>query len=116
MCCIRFAFVVLGFESFLCSVEAGRSKVALRVSTVVRSAIVGLGLSQLGSLASTTLVGEMWYEASGEFAWLEVISLCHVYVFVSQSGARCFKILLEYNIGLELCLISFSYSLVPGCP
>ena len=50
----------------MCSVVAGRSKVALRVSIVVRSVVFGPGLSPLGSLASITLVGEMWYEASGE--------------------------------------------------
>jgi hypothetical protein len=32
----------------------------------VRSTVFGPGLSPLGSLASITLVGEMWYEASGE--------------------------------------------------
>ncbi len=63
---IRVAFVVLGFGSFLCSVVAGRSKGVLRVSMVVRSVVFGPGLSPLGSLASMTLVGEMWYEASGE--------------------------------------------------
>ena len=57
---IKVAFVVLGFESFLCSVVAGKSKVALRVSIDVRSAVFGPGLSPLGSLASITLVGEMW--------------------------------------------------------
>ena len=38
--CIRVAFVVLGFGSFLCSVVAGRSKVALRVSMAVRSVVL----------------------------------------------------------------------------
>ncbi len=66
MGCIRVAFVVLGFGSFLRSVVAGRSKVAHRVSMAVRSDVFGPGLSPLGSLASITLVGEMWYEASGE--------------------------------------------------
>jgi hypothetical protein len=63
-----------------------------------------------------TLVGEMWYEASGEAVWCEVISLCHVNVFVFYSGARCLRSLLEYTRGLELCLASLSYSLVHGCP
>jgi len=35
----------------------------------VRSAIYGPGLSPLGSLASMTLVGEMWYKATGEAVW-----------------------------------------------
>jgi len=47
--CIRVAFEVLGFGSFLCSVVAGRIKVALRVSMAVRSVVFGLGLSPLGS-------------------------------------------------------------------
>jgi len=64
--CIRVTFVVLGFGSFLCSVVAGRSKVALKVSMAVRSVVFGPGSLPLGSLASITLVGEMWYEASGD--------------------------------------------------
>ena len=58
--CIKVAFVVLGFGSFLCSVVAGSMKIALRVSIAVRSVDLGPGLSPLGSLASMTLVGEMW--------------------------------------------------------
>ena len=58
--------MVLGFGSVLCSAVAGRSKVVLRLSMVVRSAVFGTGLSPLGSLASIMLVGEMWYVASGE--------------------------------------------------
>ena len=65
MWCIRAAFEALAFGSFLCSVVAGRRRVALRVSMAVRSVVFGPGLSPLGSLASITLVGEMWYEASG---------------------------------------------------
>ena len=65
MWCIRVSFVVLGFGSFLCSVVAGRSKVALRVSMAVRSVVFGPGLSPLRRLA-ISLVGEMWYEAAGE--------------------------------------------------
>ena len=56
---IRVAFVVLGFGSFLCSVVVGRSKIVLRMSMAVRSAVFSPGLSQMGSLASMTLVGEM---------------------------------------------------------
>ncbi len=85
----------------MCSVVAGRSKVALRVSMVVQSADFGPVLSPLGSLATMTLVGEMWYEASAEAVWCEVISLCHVNVFVSHSGARCLRSLLEYGSGLQ---------------
>ena len=39
--CIRVAFVVLGFGSFMCPVVAGRSQNALRVSMVVRSVVFG---------------------------------------------------------------------------
>ena len=42
---------------------------ARRVSMVVRSDVSGPGLSPLGSLASMTLVGEMWYKTSGESVW-----------------------------------------------
>ena len=88
---------MLAFGSFLCSVLAGRSRVALKVSMDVRSVVFGPGLSPFGSFASITLVGELWYEASRESVWWEVISLCHVYVFVCQSGARCLRSLLEYS-------------------
>ena len=63
---IRVAFVVLAFGSFLCSVVAGRSRVDLKMSMAVRSAVFGPGLSPSSSLASITLVWEMWYEAWGE--------------------------------------------------
>ena len=66
MWCIRVALVVLGFGIFLRSVVAGRSRVALRVSMAVQSAVLGPGLSPLGSLANIMFVGEMWYVAFGE--------------------------------------------------
>ena len=86
--CIRVALEVLGFGRFLCS---ERSKVALRVSMVVRSVVFDPILYPLGSLASMTLVGEMWYEASGEAVWCEVISLCHVNVFVLHRWGQVFE-------------------------
>jgi hypothetical protein len=49
--CIRVALEVLGVGSFLCSLVAGKSKVALRVSKAVRSAVFGPGLSPLGSFS-----------------------------------------------------------------
>jgi len=67
--CIRVAFVVLGFGSFLCSAVAGRSKVALKVFMAVRSDVFGPGVSPLRSLASMMLIGEIWYEASGDSVW-----------------------------------------------
>ena len=69
----------------------------------------------MGSLASMTLVGEMWYEAFGMVVWWEVIRLCHVNVFISHSGARCLRSVLEYSRSLQLCRTSLSYSFVPGC-
>ena len=50
---------VVSLGNFLCSVGAGRSSVALRVSREVRRAVLGHVLSPLGSLAMSTFVGEM---------------------------------------------------------
>ncbi len=50
---------VVSLGSFLSSVVAGRSRVALRVSNEVRIEVLGPGLSALGSLAMMTLVGWM---------------------------------------------------------
>ena len=50
---------VVSLGSFLCSVVAGRSSVALRVSSEVWRAVLGPSLSPLGSLAMSTFVGEM---------------------------------------------------------
>jgi hypothetical protein len=50
---------VVSLGSFLCSVVAGRSNVALRVSREVRRAVLGHALSPFGSLAMRTFVGEM---------------------------------------------------------
>ena len=49
--------VSLGF--FLCSVVAGRSSVALRVSMEVRRAALGPGLSPFDSQAMITFMGGM---------------------------------------------------------
>ncbi len=49
--------VLLG--SFLCSVVASRSSVAPRVSREVRRAVLGPVLFPFGSLAMSTIVGEM---------------------------------------------------------
>ena len=48
---------VVSLGSFLCSVVAGRSSVALRVSKEVQRAILGPVLSPFGSLAMSTFVG-----------------------------------------------------------
>ncbi len=50
---------VVSLVSFLCSVVAGRSSVALRVSREVLRAVLGHVLSPFGSLAMSTVVGEM---------------------------------------------------------
>ena len=50
---------VVSLGSFLCSVVACRSSVALRVSREVRREVLGSVLSPLGSLAMSTFVGEM---------------------------------------------------------
>ncbi len=50
---------VVSLGKFLCSVVAGRSSVALRVSREVWRAVLGPVLSPLGSLAMSAVVGEM---------------------------------------------------------
>ena len=57
--CMVVSRVVVSLGSFLCSVVAGRSSVALRVSREVRRAVLGPVLSPFGSLAMSTFVGEM---------------------------------------------------------
>ena len=49
---------VVSLGSFLCSVVACRSSVALRVSREVRRAVLGPVLSPLGSLDVSTFVGK----------------------------------------------------------
>ena len=51
---------LVSFGNLLCSVVAGRSSVARRVSREVRSSILGPVFSPLGSLAMSAFVGEMW--------------------------------------------------------
>ena len=43
--------------NFLCSIVAGRSRVALRESKEVRREVFGPGLSPFGKMAMITLVG-----------------------------------------------------------
>ena len=50
---------VVSLGNLLCSVVAGRSSVALRVSREVRRAVLGPVLSPLDSLAMSAFVGEM---------------------------------------------------------
>lgn len=47
----------MSLGSSQCSVWAGRSRMARRVSMEVRRAVLGPGLSLFGSLAKMTLVG-----------------------------------------------------------
>ncbi len=48
---------VVSLGSFLCSVVAGRNRVALRVSREILREVLGPGLSPFGSLVMITLVG-----------------------------------------------------------
>ena len=50
---------MISLGSFLCSVVAGRSSVALKVSREVRRAYLGPVLSPFGSVDMSTFVGEM---------------------------------------------------------
>ena len=50
---------VVSFGSFLCSVVVGSSRVARSVSSDVLRAVLGPVLSAFGSLAMSTLVGDM---------------------------------------------------------
>jgi hypothetical protein len=90
---VEFGDVSLG--NFLCSVPASCRSVALRVFIAVLSCILGLVLMPLGSLASITSVGWMWYVCIVlEVCFLGSIS-SYAHVPVSQSGARCLRSLLE---------------------
>ena len=58
--CMAVSRGVVFLGSFLCLVVEGRSRVARSVSSEVRRAVFGPGLSAFGSLAMSTLVGDMW--------------------------------------------------------
>ncbi len=53
--------VSMSFGNFLCSVFAGRIRVALRVLMAVLSCSLGLYLCPFGSFANTAGVGWIWY-------------------------------------------------------
>ncbi len=107
---------VVSFGNFLCSVVAGRSSVARRVSREVRRAVLGPGLSPLGSLAMSAFVGEMW-RVQCSFVWCCIVmSTFQLFIPNSHSGARCLSILLEYCMGLHCCRTVLSCSFVPLCP
>ena len=55
--CMVVSFGITSFGNLRCSVLEGRSRVARRVSMEVRRAALAPGLSPLGSLAITTVVG-----------------------------------------------------------
>ncbi len=57
--CMVMSRDVLSLGSFLCTVVAGSSSVALQVSREVRRAALGPVLSPFGSIAMSTLVGKM---------------------------------------------------------
>ena len=58
--CMVVSSGVVSLGSFLSSVVAGRSRVALRVSKEVRREVLGPGLSPFGSLVMMMLVGWIW--------------------------------------------------------
>ena len=89
---------------------------ARRVSMEVRKAVLGPGLSPFDSLAQMTLVGWMWRAASLGFLCWAVMKVFPLKVFSSHRGARCLRSLLEYFRGLQCCLTSLSYAVVPICP
>ncbi len=53
--------VSMSFGSFLCSMSAGRRRVALRVLIAVLSCSLGLYLCPFGSFAIVAVVGWIWY-------------------------------------------------------
>ncbi len=59
--CMRVDVWAGSLGSFLCFVTASCRRVALRMSTAVRSLILGLVLIPFGNLASIASVGWMWY-------------------------------------------------------
>ncbi len=80
---MRVEFGAGSLGSFLCSVPASCRSLVLRVSIAVLSCILGLILMPLGSLASITSVGRMWYVCVVlEVCFLVRIS-SHVHVPVS---------------------------------
>ena len=58
--CMAVSRGVVSLGSFLCSVVEGRSSVARSASSEVRRAAFGPGLLAFGSLAMSTVVGDMW--------------------------------------------------------
>ncbi len=107
---------VVSVGSFLSSVVAGRSRVALRVSNEVRIKVLGPGLSPLGSLAVMTLVRWMWSVQSSLDWRFIVMRLCQLCSPCSHSGARCLSNFLEYCTGLHCCRAILSCSFVPNWP
>jgi hypothetical protein len=98
----------MSLGGFLCSVEAGRSKVARRVTMEVRKVVLGPVLSPLGSLAIMALVDWIWRVTSWEFWCWAVRTEFHLMVFSFHRGARYLSSLLEYCRSLQCCLTSLS--------
>ena len=86
----------MSLGSFLCSVKAGRSKVAGRVAMEVHKAVLGPGLSPLGSSAIMALVDWIWRVTSGGFWCWEVMTVFYWMTFSSHRGSRCLSSLQEY--------------------
>ena len=79
---------VVSLGSFLSSVVAERSRVALRVSREVRRGVLGPDLSPVGSQTMMTLVGWIW-SVKSSLEWLcIVIRLFLLCSPNSERGAR----------------------------
>jgi hypothetical protein len=112
--CIVVSRGVVSLGSFLCSVFAGRSRVALRVSREVLREVLGPVLSPFGSLALITLVGWICSDYSS-FGWRCIVRrLFHSCSRNSHRGAKCLSSFVEYCIGLHCCRTILSYSFVPS--
>ncbi len=87
--------VSMSFGNFLCSVLAGRRRVALKVLMTVFSWSLGLYLCPFGSFAIIAGVGWIWYVSVPSGFCILVISEFQWVAPVSHNGGRCFKSLLE---------------------
>ncbi len=92
---------VVSLGSFMCSVVAGSSSVALRVSREVRRAVLGHVLSPFVSLSMSTFVAGMCRVYCCFVLCCIVMSLFMLFSPSSHRGAKCLSILLEYWMGLN---------------
>ena len=83
---------VVSLGSFMCSLVAGRSSVALRVSRDVRRAVLGPVLSPLGSLAMSAFLGEMCRVYCCFVRCCIVMRLFQLVSPSSHRGSKCLSI------------------------